>query len=107
MANIFDKNGREVMVGDVLKVYHFTAALRRKKHYMYKQVMIADKFRDGTDILRVGHLDLTDDFYTLICDGKHLPDHEVIQSIKCDHHERPRAPSPQPRAAVTKEATHD
>lgn len=98
MANIFDKNGREIMVGDVLKVYHFTAALRRKKHYMYKQVMIADKFRDGTDILRVGHLDLTDDFYTLICDGKHLPDHEVIQSIKCDHHERPRTPAPQPRA---------
>jgi len=98
MANIFDKNGREIMVGDVLKVYHFTAALRRKKHYMYKQVMIADKFRDGTDILRVGHLDLTDDFYTLICDGKHLPDHEVIQSIDCKHEQRPRSHAPVSKA---------
>lgn len=97
MANIFDKNGREIMVGDVLKVYHFTAVLRRKKHYMYKQVMIADKFRDGTKILRVGHLDLTDDFYTLICDGKHLPDYEIVQSIKCDHHERPCTTSPAPQ----------
>ena len=104
MANIFDKNGREIMVGDVLKVYHFTAVLRRKKHYMYKQVMIADKFRDGTKILRVGHLDLTDDFYTLICDGKHLPDYEIVQSIKCDHHERPCTTSPAPHVTVTVDA---
>lgn len=92
MANIFDKNGREIMPGDVLKVYHFTAALRRKKHFMYKQVMIADKLRDGTDILRVSRLDLTDDFYTLICDGKHFPDYEIIQSIDCKYEQRPRHP---------------
>lgn len=34
-----DKNGRECRVGDLLKVFHFTGA-RRKKHYMYKLIMI-------------------------------------------------------------------
>jgi len=90
MTAIYDKTGRAIAVGDVLKVYHFTAALRRKKHYMYKQVAIADRFRDGTPIFRVHHLDLTDDFYTLICDGSHLADYEIVQSIKCDHQDRPR-----------------
>lgn len=32
-----DKNLIPLRVGDVLKVFHFTGA-RRKKHYMYKQV---------------------------------------------------------------------
>nr|WP_081274468.1 hypothetical protein [Rhizobium leguminosarum]OAP95125.1 hypothetical protein A4U53_18055 [Rhizobium leguminosarum] len=92
-AAVYDKTGRAIVVGDVLKVYHFTAALRRKKHFMYKQVAIADKFRDGTPIFRLTHLDLTDDFYTLICDGSHLPAYEIVQSIKCDHHDRPRHPA--------------
>lgn len=95
MSELFDKTGRKIMVGDVLKVYHFTAALRRKKHFMYKQVAIADRFKDGTPIFRVVHLDLTDDFYTLICDGSHLADYEIVQSVDCKHHDRPRTPSPE------------
>lgn len=97
MANVFDEKGREIVVGDVLKVYHFTAAVRRKKHYMYKQVVKEDVFRDGTPYLRVSHLDMTDDGYTLICDGSHLRGYEIIQSIDCKHEQRPRTPSPQPR----------
>lgn len=94
---VYDKNGREIMLGDILKVYHFTAALRRKKHYMYKQVMIADRFRDGTPIFRVGHLDLTDDFYTIVCDGNRLSDYEIIQSIDCKFEQRPiQAPDAPP-----------
>lgn len=97
MGSVYDQNGREIKVGDILKIYHFTAAVRRKKHYIYRQVMIADKFRDGTDIFRVGYLDLTDDFYTLICDGSRLPDYEIVQSIDCSHEARPKAPAPQKR----------
>jgi len=81
MTTVHDKTGREIMVGDVLKVFHFTAAVRRKKHYMYKQVVAYDNFRDGTPYLKVSHLDMADDGYTLICDGKHLPDYEIVQSV--------------------------
>jgi hypothetical protein len=52
MTKAYDKTGREIMVGDVLKVYHFTAALRRKKHYMYKHVISDGTFRDGTPFFR-------------------------------------------------------
>jgi len=87
----YDKNGREIMVGDVLKVYHFTAALRRKKHYMYKQVVARAEYSDGTPYLKVSHLDLTDDTYVIFCDDERLPDYEIVDSIKCDHHDRPTA----------------
>lgn len=97
MTAIYDKTGRAIAVGDILKVYHFTAALRRKKHYMYKQVVANDNFRDGTPVLRINHLDLTDDGYTLICDGSRLSDHEIVQSIKCDHEDRPCAALDQQR----------
>lgn len=93
MANLYDKTGREIMVGDVLKVYHFTAALRRKKHFMYKQVTGTRKFRDGTDVLDVSHLDLTADTYPLICDGGTLRDYEIVQSPDCKHEDRPRIAS--------------
>lgn len=32
----FDEKGIEIKENDLLRVYHFTAAQRRKKHYMYK-----------------------------------------------------------------------
>lgn len=90
MAKLYDKTGREIMVGDVLKVYHFTAALRRKKHFMYKQVIGQRASRSGTPMLDVSHLDMTGDYYVLVCDGTRLPDHEIVQSIDCKHEERPR-----------------
>jgi hypothetical protein len=34
----YDKKGVEIKEFAVIKIYHFTAALRRKKHYMYKWV---------------------------------------------------------------------
>ena len=37
MANASDTNGVPVAVGDIVKVFHFTAA-RRRKVYMYKLV---------------------------------------------------------------------
>lgn len=94
MANLFDKAGREIVVGDVLKVYHFTAALRRKKHYMYKQVTGTRTFRDGTEVLDVNHLDLTTDTYPLICDGSTLRDYEIVQDVAAKLDERPRKSVP-------------
>lgn len=39
---ITDKNGREIKAGDLLKVFHFIAARRRQRIYMYKLVMEVD-----------------------------------------------------------------
>ncbi|WP_448786369.1 hypothetical protein [Brucella intermedia] len=90
MSKVFDKTGREIMVGDVLKVYHFTEARRRKKHFMYKQVTCKEAFRDGTPVFKVSHLDLSDDYYIIVCDDTRLSDHEIVQSIDCAFEERKR-----------------
>ena len=90
---VYDKTGREIMVGDVLKVYHFTAALRRKKHFMYKQVVGTRRFRDGTPALEISHLDLSNENYVLVCDGSLLADYEIIQSIDYKHEDRPKVKS--------------
>ena len=34
-----DKTGREIKHGDLIKLFHFTSAIRRRKCYMYKLVM--------------------------------------------------------------------
>ncbi|OKP79918.1 hypothetical protein BTE77_06805 [Ensifer adhaerens] len=78
------------MIGDVLKVYHFTAALRRKKHFMYKQVVAYDTFRSGVPFLKISHLDMSAETYTVICDGSHLPDYEIVQSANIPIESRPR-----------------
>ena len=38
----FDKTGKQICEFDVLKVFHFIGA-RRKKHYMYKWVRLNDR----------------------------------------------------------------
>ena len=95
MPNLYDKTGREIIVGDVLKVYHFTAALRRKKHFMYKQVVGQRTFRDGMEALEISHLDMSGDFYIEACDGRTLSDYEIIQSPDCKHEDRPRVSASQ------------
>ena len=48
---IKDKKGNQIREGDLIKIYHFTAAYRRKKHYMFKLVYIFEGY------LRCAHLD--------------------------------------------------
>lgn len=84
MASLYDKKGREIIRGDVLKMYHFTGA-RRKKHYLYKQVLGP---AEVGDFLKVGHLDFSDDFFLLRADGSVRDDCEIVASLKCDHDDR-------------------
>lgn len=42
MTQVYDKKGREIMVGDLLKVDHFIGS-RNKKYYIYKLVVIKNK----------------------------------------------------------------
>ena len=37
----YDKNGKQILVGDLLKVFHFRGA-RRKKYYMYQVAVMED-----------------------------------------------------------------
>lgn len=37
----FDKKGKQILVGDLLKVYHFSVG--KRKHYMHQVVVLEDK----------------------------------------------------------------
>lgn len=91
-AVVRDKNGRQIVAGDILKVYHFTAALRRKKHYMFKQAMgvVYLGKRAPEPFMAFSHLDFTETRYYELCDGKRLTHYEIVQSIDCKFDERPR-----------------
>ena len=100
MAETCDKNRRPIRVGDVLKVFHFTGA-RRKRHFMYKQVTRTQwlgGYGGKPKVLYffVSHLSLKpesvsgDGGYWLGMHEGRLDDYEIVQSIKCDHEERER-----------------
>lgn len=90
MTQTHDKNRRPFRVGDVLKVYHYTAALRREKCYMYKQI-IGTKVLGGTPLLCghstppveyfvVSHLTLDhNEHYYIAMDRGMLADYEIVQ----------------------------
>jgi hypothetical protein len=88
--NLRDKHGRQIERGDVLKVYHFTGA-RRKRHYMYKQVMGTRVLGSGTEYAVLDHLDLDGSYYLECCDGRSLSDCEIVQSIDAKFEERVRS----------------
>lgn len=77
-----DKNGRCIEPGDVLKVFHFIDA-RRKRHYMYHQAMRYDKGRLAISLLnRVDGSEpweLGTNYYTVRAD-EHLRDYEIVQA---------------------------
>lgn len=58
-----DKNGIEILPGDLLKIYHF-ADSKKKKHYVYKYV-IGYKFYNETKYLEISHLNLRNETFCL------------------------------------------
>lgn len=104
MDTVFDKRGIPIARGDIVKVFHFTGA-RRKRNYMYKQCLGPQMLHPSHErpYIMFSHLNFVDDrrerdgpYHETI--GKLLPDYEIVQSIKCDHEYRPR------RALAAKEA---
>jgi hypothetical protein len=86
-----DERGREIEPGDVLKVFHFTGA-RRKRHYMYKQavgyVTLSKKVdQSPPQYLKISHLNRADgeeweigkNFYLEAADGRTLAGYEIMQ----------------------------
>lgn len=82
-----DKTGREIKRGDIVKVYHFTGA-RRKRYYMYKQAMGWREWPSGWRCMAFSHLDMTDDVYYE--EPSVLMDYEIVQGAHDDHEDRER-----------------
>lgn len=81
-----DEKGREIRVGDVLKVFHFVGA-RRKRHYMYKQALRYQENDAGKAYLLVSHLSepfltelkLGENCFLEAADGRTLKGWEIVQ----------------------------
>lgn len=96
MSAIYDKFGREIMLGDILKVFHFVG-LRNKRHYMYKQVVAERVCKSPPHYWFLSHLNLREgDGYHLARDGSILDGYEIVQSADAKFEDRPRL-SPTPR----------
>jgi hypothetical protein len=105
MTAIYDKTGREIMVGDVLKVFHYTAALRRKRCYMYKQVLEQVELgKRAAPYFKIGHLTFDPlEYYYQLLDDRTLADYEIVQGIKADWEDRPRKAHPLTNSAGKQE----
>lgn len=81
-GKIYDRTGRDIRVGDVLKVFHFEGG-RRKKHFMYKHVVGETATPSGVPLFEVDHLSsVPRPPYYLMKDGRVHPDFEIVQGIE-------------------------
>ena len=99
-----DKNLRPLRVGDVLKVFHFTGA-RRKRHFMYKQITRTQwlgGYGSAPKVLYffVSHLSLKPEsvagdggYWLGMFDGV-MSDYEIVQCPTADHEEREKVSIP-------------
>jgi len=90
--NLYDKTGRQIYPGDVLKVYHFRAAVRREHRYMYKYV---SGVHENGNALIVEHLQPGTNPYYLPLNGKIMAEIEIVQGYAgvpsgCDYRDRAR-----------------
>lgn len=84
---ILDKKGRKIELGDILKIYHFTGA-RRKKYFMYKQVISeVSRFSNDKSFFLISNLALRDSSYHLEKDNSLHNEIEIVQSITKVHFE--------------------
>jgi len=87
-TNLYDKRRREIMIGDILKVYHFTDR-HRKRRYMYKQCLGFKSIgpKCDTPYVMISHLNFIEDStkvdgpYLLKPDGSILEDYEIVQGL--------------------------
>lgn len=83
---VLDRNHREILPGDTLRVFHFIGALR-KKHYMYKHVLgiyTHPEWREGLDALSISHLSQEGDSYLVLRKGQVETEYEIVQGYGTD-----------------------
>lgn len=100
MPCLYDTTGREIAVGDILKIFHFTGA-RRKRHFMYKQVLAEVTLGpNGARYFAISHLTLgADEPYHEALDARVMVDVEIVQGMDGDVADRPRHEIPPAAAA--------
>jgi hypothetical protein len=76
---LFDRKNIPIHVGDILKVFHFVAASRREKRYMYKQVIDQINNLNGENCFRISHLNEKKQCYWKLIDNSSLIDCEIVQ----------------------------
>lgn len=82
---LLDKTGREILPGDTLKVFHFIAAVRRERCFMYQWVeSIVDLGPNKTPFLKISHLGLKAEHYHDRMDGRQREDIEIVQGYGTD-----------------------
>lgn len=88
MKPLTDARGCEIKPGDVIRVFHFVGA-RRKRHYMYKQALEYITPPEGSSYLKISHLnnptgarkdEIGGTYYLELLDGRKLTDYEIVQS---------------------------
>lgn len=85
---VLDCNGREILPGDTLKVFHFIGA-RRKRHHMFKYVLSVYRHPNWTadsDALRISHLNPQGESYLLLRKGQQEQNYEIVQGYGPDGH---------------------
>jgi len=95
MTETRDKHGRVMMVGDLLKVFHFIGA-QRKRYYMYKRI-VGIRMLGGlggkpkVHYFDVSHLNMDGgkENYTIGMAEGVLPDYEILQGLD-DIEDRPK-----------------
>jgi hypothetical protein len=78
----YDKHGTPVYVGDLIKVFHFTAAHRGRKCYMYKKVMLINDRIYAVNNMELGFKPTAECHKCYIKDCK---DFEIIDGHSLDH----------------------
>lgn len=84
---LYDKNRRPILVGDIIKIFHFIGG-RKKKYFMYKYVYNKYTNSNGAVYYTLLHLGsdpaklLTEKYFMLDEDGKILEDTEIVQGIR-------------------------
>jgi len=91
-----DKNMRPFIIGDILKVFHYTSPVRRERIYMYKQIIGMYTLGGGNcgdiplvDYFHISHLNLSnDENYYIGQDDGVMANYEIIQGLKGSHKDR-------------------
>lgn len=99
---VYDKRGIPILPGDTIKVFHYVAAMRREKRYMYKfATQVVWRASDRAPLLQLSHLNLRNEWYWEIMDGRTLNQCEIVQGYEGvgagqDFRDRPRHNSASP-----------
>lgn len=79
---LYDKHGIPILPGDTVKVFHYVAAVRREKRYMYKFVLAVENRAEGKPpLMKLSHLNLKDEWYWELMDGRRMEHYEIVQGF--------------------------